>query len=479
MDRGDTPLGLPLELFLEICRTAVTGDDAVSPLLLGEVCHSWRDACYSAPSLWTLPKVTLPKADTPSPLIGFGNWVEGARNLPLTLHIFDPSRFLPPERRSFIFELLAKKSSQIESLTLEAPSLSMSSHSDGLPSSDRYRWHILSHLALSCTGDPASQVFHTCPRLTHLRFEKSEYLPDGIRTQSWIPWERLVTVDLPGLASDDLMRVFRWAPNFQSLITTEVMDDVADPGASDIWEVDDYVDNEDTPPLRLIITHQRLKNWYFTQIDNEYLFDVFNNMRLLRLPALKSLRIEWGSTWEDGYTNRLAHAMKDWGCELEELDLWLGGFPENSLAGWIGESPEAFRSLRSLKMHWEYHSQLFSSDLFEAMSATQDYTPVLPTLESLVVQDTPLEFSPDVMIKMLSSRWDSGGQYPLKSCVINVRLLEGSRWRVTGEHETTLEMWRKRGFKVEFGVSRPAEKKIHPWEDDVGDMSGTESECED
>jgi len=200
-----------------------------------------------------------------------------------------------------------------------------------------------------------------------------------------------------------------------------------------------------------MITHHNLKYWSFSQKDQEYLFQAFQNMQLLRLPALKSLKLEWGSTWEDGYPeNHLAQATAGWGCELEELDVWLGGFEEESLMEWIGT--EQLSSLRRLRLHWEYHSERFSSDLFEAMTATPGSKPILPNLESLFIGDTPLNVSADVVIDMLASRWNGKADFPLKSCVVNVRL-PSSDWHVTQEQEASLALWRARGYKVELETS--------------------------
>lgn len=386
MDYGGTPLGLPLELFAEICHLAVFGQNPVSPLLLGKICRDWRCICYGMPNLWTRPILNL-KADGPQ-LDLLRAWIERALHLPLTFSILDPTSFLNPTREpeqcKILLQILAEKAPQVESLTLDAPSLLLVKGAYNLQSIFSYHWAILACLHLSYRDDGVPYMFKNCPQLIDFRFSTSTFWSSSIGTLPWIPWQTLLHVTIPNLASDDLMRVLRLAPNLETFHSPKVFDDVIDYHADDIWEVDDYLTDDDTPPPELMITHHRLKEWTFSQKDEEYLFQAFHDMQLLHLPALKSLKLEWGSTWEDGYPyNRLAMATKGWGCQLEELDVWLGGFEEESLTEWIRAGQ--LSSLRRLKLHWEWHTEGFSSVLFKPMTATEENDPVLPNLESLIV----------------------------------------------------------------------------------------------
>lgn len=344
--------------------------------------------------------------------------------------------------------LLADKAAQIESLTIHIPAFFLLDSRTN--SQTGYQWPILSSLHISSGGDGTPQIFDSCPQLTELRLGPTAFWGSSIGTLSWMPWKTLLHVDLACLSSDDLMRVFRLAPNLETLHSEGVVDDAVDPFADDIWEVDEYLTGSDTPPPELMVTHRNLKHWSFSQKDEEYLFQAFQNMQLLRLPALKSLKMEWGSTWEDGYPyNRLAQATGGWGCELEELDVWLGGFEEESLMEWL--ATEQFVSLRRLRLHWEHHDESLSSDLLKAMTATPEDKPIFPNLESLFIGDTPLNISADDVINMLTSRWDEGVNFPLQSCIVSVRS-PNSDWKVE-DHKANIALWRSQGYKVELETS--------------------------
>lgn len=189
----------------------------------------------------------------------------------------------------------------------------------------------------------------------------------------------------------------------------------------------------------------------------------FYNMQLLRLPALKTLKIEWECVGKYGaHTRRLVQVTKGWECALRQLDLSLSGFDQGGVVEWL-KAPE-MSTLRSLKLHWETHvehlwDKEFSSDLFVAMTATPGKNPLLPKLRSLTIEDTPLDFSPDVVIRMLASRWDNGADFLLKSCVVNARAVDNPAWRVTEEHQAALRLWRERGYTVELGVIEVAEEE--------------------
>ncbi|KAJ3549204.1 hypothetical protein NMY22_g982 [Coprinellus aureogranulatus] len=148
-------------------------------------------------------------------------------------------------------------------------------------------------------------------------------------------------------------------------------------------------------------------------------------------------------------------ATTGWGCdELEELDVWIGLIEQTSLIEWFAR----LTSLRTLKLHWEFHSEGLKNDLWKAMTVELGKDTILPNLETLVVEDTRMEMGcTDAIIDMVSSRWDCGATSPLKKCMITVRTYEEDHpyydedcdtdeWDYPEGVDTTLEEWREEGF---------------------------------
>jgi hypothetical protein len=114
--------------------------------------------------------------------------------------------------------------------------------------------------------------------------------------------------------------------------------------------------------------------------------------------------------------------MEGWGCELEEVDAWFGQFSPHSVMEFLEVLGST--ALRRLKLLFETHYERLVPRLFEEMSASSgEETPLLPNLETLILEDTALFFSPDVVIQMLESRWNAGlgDLYPLRECVVHTR----------------------------------------------------------
>ena len=80
-------LNLPPEVFLEICKFAISRENAVSPLLLGKICRSWRRICYETPNLWSQPELRVRHDDAKSQLSVLGEWIERAKNMPWTVTV--------------------------------------------------------------------------------------------------------------------------------------------------------------------------------------------------------------------------------------------------------------------------------------------------------------------------------------------------------------------------------------------------------
>lgn len=329
--------------------------------------------------------------------------------------------------------------------------------------SDKYQWSILSRLHISYVGDLTLPIFDNCPQLTDLGFDYNSgwHNTKSVVTLPWIPWKNLRRANFRGVGFDDIMRILRKARDLETLHSTFVPYGISHCGGSpskDYWDGPIGLGEVARPPRKLMIHHQKLKSWTFSQKTDKWVTFAFYNMMLLRLPALKTLSIEWERSPEGDAYVRPAEATKGWECALRQFNVSLVGFRQEYLADWL-KAPE-MSTLRSLKLHWEHHwvvvDRELSSDLFVAMTATQGKEPVLPKLRSLVVEDTPLGFSPDVIIRMLASRWDDGADFPLKSCVVNARVSENTVWHVTEEHEAALRRWRERGYTVELGISASA-----------------------
>ncbi|KAJ3525773.1 hypothetical protein NMY22_g10434 [Coprinellus aureogranulatus] len=451
---------IPPEVLVEICRRAASNPHPVSPLFLGKICRAWRRICYNAPTLWTHPQLALAEIwrTRENQLRLLEEWIARSGQLPLTLSIIHPTGILEvPSSYSAILNILLTVSSRVESLRWVVP------YED---TSEGCQWPLLRELELHASD------YDTAARLTTSRlFDKARQLTTlglkgiPIKLLKGLPWSNLLNLTIESGTSDDVIRALRWAPNIHTMHTRNIKEPWSIPRHDlreddhDIWNT---ADTYAVPPSHSMVTHNSLQRWSFSdEAGGEHIHYSYLNMRLLRLPSLKSFSLRWGCSEgvEEYWCVHPAKATAGWGCdELEELDVWLGLIEQASLVGWFAR----LTPLRSLKLHWEFHSEGLKNDLWKAMTVEPGKDAILPNLDTLVVEDTRMEMGcTDAIIDMLSSRWDCGATSPLKKCMITVRTYEEDHpyydedcdtdeWDYPKGVDAILEEWREEGFTVDL-----------------------------
>ncbi|KAJ3538624.1 hypothetical protein NMY22_g5087 [Coprinellus aureogranulatus] len=441
-------LGLPVELFVQICEEAITGDKAVTPFFLCRICASWRHACYKAPTLWTRPNLRRNRKDDEGDETKFKQlqllkeWVQRAGQLPLHISLRDPVEvltgcpiYLP------LLDTLKSVSERVESLKWVFPP----SHE----TVDNYSWPLLRdlHITMFIWHLSPMSLFDDAPQLTTLTLV--HVTVTEIRTLPWINLTHLTIAD--GLCFD-VVRSLRWASNLKALRRTDIRDyDPNDNG--DMWHPRIL---DELPPSHFMVTHYHLQTWTFSEFNEWVTARGYLNMRLLRLPALKSFILNWEfSTRKRRYDNiHLPNATQGWGWEPEVLDLRLGSLEQGTIVEWLRNLP----SVVSLKLHWKSQGEKLLPRLFEQMTSSLDSDQViLPNLESLVVEDTLLQFQPDIIIRMLQSRWDATIASPLRACIVNARRSKNPHWHLTRDNKARLEAWKRRGYTVRLQATEDSD----------------------
>lgn len=251
-------LNIPPEVFLQICLFAISGKDAISPLLRGKICRSWRRISYEDPYLWARPELTVRRGDTYHQLSVLEEWMERARSLPLTVIVNDPARTLRPMHAMMpLFEIILNKAHQIQSLIVMPRPRFYEDSDNGLQFvavKKPITWPILSRLHFPSFSDPDlfKLIFTTAPPLLiDLAFDADEFR-ESVNSLEWITWPNLRHLHIRNLPSDDLLRVLRLAQNLQTPRSDEVRDELIHPYADDVWYPAAYLDLEEEPPAELI-----------------------------------------------------------------------------------------------------------------------------------------------------------------------------------------------------------------------------------
>ena len=195
---------LPLEVLGEILILALPTNQELydkfyrrkrelinSPLVFCAVCSSWRFLAFSTPRLWVTVVIHIPldinRARAQRKAAGLVQWIERARQLPITLYISCSDMWEPPkEGPEAVISVINDHAARWESLySPDFPSKSSSFQFDGWQSLQRLcyswwdpvacanetvPWAHLTHLEIriSITCWDATMIFMKCPKLVYL-----------------------------------------------------------------------------------------------------------------------------------------------------------------------------------------------------------------------------------------------------------------------------------------------------------------------
>ncbi|KAF6752062.1 hypothetical protein DFP72DRAFT_905983 [Ephemerocybe angulata] len=431
---------LPPELLFEIFSFATSGENAVTPFLLGKICHEWRGLVFDSCPLWQTIDLKL-EYDRDVQFSLLEGWINRAGSLPLSVTITYPK----PEKRRHLGHakqmepILAIPSTQVSSLSMnDVPHDffgALAAQSKVGP------WPILSYLHVSSTEgdeypDEDDPVFGEMPALRSVSINYLYVLSVPL------PWSQLLHIYLGWIYPYEICGVLGRATNLLSLDVSAV-----------------YEEPNSTPPTE---THQTLRRLTFSnQTSKEY-----SLFKSLRLPELGSLELRLTQpdhlTGEDRGPLRVFDIypfLSESGCRLVELSIDDGALAEPRLLLWLSILP-TLRTLRLSNNKWydednpEGAFLPLGPDIFRKMAATPSHNPILPFLENLTFEGSQVSFSPDLVMNLLHSRWGDdgapkeGGDVSLRSVVCKAI---GPTWtHLNEEQKLIVGKWKGRRFRVDI-----------------------------
>ncbi|KAF6755717.1 hypothetical protein DFP72DRAFT_896305, partial [Ephemerocybe angulata] len=428
-------LDLPLELLVEIFSHTVSGENAVTPYLLGKICREWRALVFDSCSLWQVLELKLePNRDTQLSLLE--EWVSRAGILPLTVIICyqacaGPSEGSKRPRAGLLKPILSLPSTRVSSLSLaNLPWGFFFALSGANPVGS---WPTLSHLHLSSSDTDqdadgaAVDIFGELPALRSVSIEDLYVL------QIILPWSQLLHLRLEGILPYELSGALERATNLLTLSVFSIYPSAAEP---------------------LPCTHRTLQYLTFSN-DNNNQSTLFNS---LRLPGLTNLALQLGHQkylMSNGKERPLKFEiypfLSDSGCQLTDLSIDNAALTEPQIIGCLSILP-SLRTLRLSNNKWYDEEEgdflPMGPDLLRFMtSSSSAQQPILPGLEQLTFVGSRVAFSPDVSMGGRGALLERS-TISLQTVVFN---FTGLAWaHSSDEQELIVEEWKGRGFSVEI-----------------------------
>ncbi|KAF5340973.1 hypothetical protein D9611_005889 [Ephemerocybe angulata] len=448
MNLGKEMTGFPLmdfphELVIEIFQFAgvVHGGqaNAVCPLFLGKMCRSWRAVVFETCTFWQEVNLIL-NSHCSTQISLLEEWTARAGGLPLSISIVDPKNITKKEASeedlARLFDLIQILSPQTHYLALDTPVFFYDRWRDrGLAD---YSWPLLSNLALSTRmgssdlSNPSYRLdFTSCSALTSTTIKSFYHFYISL------PWRSLHHLCFDSVFCSEIYTALESCPLLLTLESVGVIED-------------------DTFSAQTI-DHHSLKQLTFELDENQA--DCGQCCRLLnslRLPELRILVLKLAlSMPTDGFQFDIYPCISQSGCQLSELTIEGASLEETVLIECLRLLP----TLHTLKLSnnaW-LNAQavligLGPTSLYLMMAAVPNGLLMLPNLRALTFVGSDAEFSAELVVEVLASRWDNfGDNLEAHSTLQSVTIIPergDASWVVTKDQQAVFENWRRRGYSV-------------------------------
>ncbi|KAJ7068783.1 hypothetical protein C8F01DRAFT_1119273 [Mycena amicta] len=353
---------LPPEILSEIfvyCLEALTPVESVpsfnakrptAPLLLTQICRTWRNIALSTPKLWRCLSVCInPHLHATRVL---ETWAARARACPLDVALYDVNNgsIGPPPSHQFI-DSFRRQSNRIRRLTLELGPPDMV-----LLNAESFDLSNLEILELDFDNQSAGRItmFRAAP---HLR---SLYLRDIFPSDVDLAWSRLTELRLDALGLHTCIEALRLAPN----VTHAELHLACQ--CNDLQPGHTRQDLLDTPVIHRRLQHLELYEAEICRTDESEQ----HALRFLALPALQTLELGWD---DDLLADDMALFLRNSSAPLEKLTLrsWTGEGQRH----WMSMDPFIGFGLAELEL--ENPSKSFTNHFFTALSSNMAFLPSL------------------------------------------------------------------------------------------------------
>ncbi|KAJ7264900.1 hypothetical protein B0H12DRAFT_1230548 [Mycena haematopus] len=386
---------LPVELLAEIFELTIRDDNHIEDVFrASQVCSDWRQVAHSTPQLWTRPiQIDLRSRSVEEEQVytdGLKAWL--VRSAPLTIPV---SLVLGHRRRDRrILDELLRTASRWRSF-----------HSPGFASPSlinhlaECKLESLEELTLgSFTGnvDPtALPSFTTVPQLRTLKIHfSSNALP------ILMPWAQLTHLtlgaDFPNLALDVLAQ----CPNLIKAVVSIMGWDVLPEARQDI----------------LALSHLRALSLSIFGLDSRHSISFLDS---LATPALERRCLDFGSMNDgnDAWTQARFTAFQLRAPNITQLHLESASLTSDDLRTAIRHAS----SLTSLKII--FSAACINDALIDDLRYKAGVSPLAPHLRNLCLDHIGKNFTENILVGMIVSRWWS--DIELASCVVPPAV---SRW---------------------------------------------------
>ncbi|KAF6753373.1 hypothetical protein DFP72DRAFT_405541 [Ephemerocybe angulata] len=438
------PVDLPHELLIEIfnfaCLARGGEANAVNPLFLAKICRSWRAVLFKIRAFWQEVNLIL-NSHYSTQISLLEEWTARAGGLPLSISIVDPksilNTLLPEEELTHLLDLIRILSPQAHSLSLEIPVIFYDRWRDcGLAD---YSWPLLSNLALSTTlgssalSDPSHKLdFLTCPILT------TTTIKSLFHSHVCLPWRSLLHIRFDSVLCSELYGALESCPLLQTLEAVSI--------------------NEDDDFRARTIDLRSLKRLTFELEDQQNDCQACCRLlNLLRPPALRTLVLKLAKSAPfKGFEFDIYPCISQSGCQLSELTVEGASLEETVLIDCLRLLP-SLRTLRLSENTWFNAEGDFTplgpTSLSLMIAASPNGLLMLPNLRALTFAGSDAEFSAELVVEVLASRWDNlgddfGAHATLQAVTIIPERGDASLWEVDKDQQAIFENWRRREYSV-------------------------------
>ncbi|KAF6753375.1 hypothetical protein DFP72DRAFT_1170826 [Ephemerocybe angulata] len=416
---------LPQELLIEIFQFSGIAHggqaNAVNPLFLAKICRGWRAVVFETRAFWQEVNLIL-NSHCSTQISLLEEWTARAGGLPLSISIVDPksilNTLLPEEELTHLLDLIRILSPQIHSLSLETP-VEFYDRWRGCGLAD-YSWPLLSNLLLSPTmgscglSDPSHYLdFSSCTILT--TSPSSHYI-----------------------TAIEIYTALGSCPLLQTLEAVEIVED------------HDFFSN--TIELR------SLERLTFELHENQsHCIQSSRLLNRLRVPELRTLVLKIRTARPTrGFEFDIYPCISQSGCQLSELTIDGASLKEKVFMDCLRLLP-TLDTLQLSKNAWLNAQREFiglgPTSLSLMIAASPDGLLMLPNLRALTFAGSDAEFSAELVVEVLASRWDNLGDNlethaTLQSVTIIPERGDASLWRVEKDQQAVFESWRRQGYGV-------------------------------
>ncbi|KAJ7164156.1 hypothetical protein C8R46DRAFT_1278180 [Mycena filopes] len=249
-------------------RYRMTSLATEAPLLLLQICKSWRSIALGTPALWAnLSSGHSFEADDPATVVspntleqGIDRWLRRAAAVPVSLSLFGANGSANCNTTEM---WLKSVRNLLRAHALRLRSLSLVYNLDVSALGESLHFPILHSLTVNyASSDAVIDTFHDSPQLREVYFVSAE--SPILSHQITLPWHQLAVFRANELPISDCLQILRWCPCLKSLTLA-------------------LIPNPE-PSARPLVVHQSLE-----QLSISHLSGALTH--LLDLPALRSLTL--------------------------------------------------------------------------------------------------------------------------------------------------------------------------------------------